>query len=172
MIYNHQRYSWYGPLEKLLSQKFKDMRKRCYNKKCRSYKNYGARGIYICEEWLNDRRKFVEWGIKTGFRSGLSIDRIDNDGPYAPWNCRWATNHIQQNNKSTNVVISVCDLKYTISQWAFLIDRKSSLLYHFRALNDNDADLIWYIDVHWKRLLKSNPERCQQKLEVVSRIDI
>lgn len=65
---------------------------RCYDSKnCISYKNYGARGITICAEWLSGPKGFVLWAEKNGWKNGLQIDRIDNDKGYAPNNCRFAT---------------------------------------------------------------------------------
>lgn len=163
-------YRWNTPLEKALSLRFKDMYKRCYNPHYKLYSDYGGRGIKICDVWLNDRRTFVNWGISNGFRPGLSLLRKDINKGYAPDNCFWASPTSNANNKRSNVYLSICGLHYSLTQWAYLINRKASLLFNFRRLHDNDADLIWYVETHWKRMLKSNPEECQCRLDEVNKI--
>lgn len=94
------------------------MRARCYNPKSSSYRLYGARGITVCDEWINSPETFVKWGIANGYRKGLSIDRIDNNKGYSPENCRWATPSEQNANRRSNVRITVDGVDDILSNWS------------------------------------------------------
>lgn len=89
-----------------LAQAISHMMGRCYNKNNQDYYNYGARGITVCDEWLNDRNTFCEWSLENGFENdkGLSIDRIDSSKGYFPENCKWSTPVQQSRNTRRNVL--------------------------------------------------------------------
>ena len=80
---------------------WKEMRKRCSNPNDKRYKRYGGRGIKVCDEWQS-AQAFVEWAFANGYKHGLTIDRIDNDGDYCPTNCRWVT--AKANSRNTSLV--------------------------------------------------------------------
>lgn len=92
------------------------MKNRCANEKDPNFKNYGARGIVVCDRWRESFAAFFEdMGAKP---AGMSLDRIDVNGNYEPKNCRWATVEQQQNNKRNNALITVKGVTKTHSQWA------------------------------------------------------
>ena len=74
------------------------MKQRCYYKNHVRYSRYGGRGITVCDEWVNSFKAFYNWAIENGYKEGLSIDRIDNDGNYEPCNCRWVDYKTQYEN--------------------------------------------------------------------------
>lgn len=91
------------------------MKARCYLKTDPQYRNYGARGIVVCEAWRTSFRAFVaDMGPRP---RGMSLDRIDNDGPYSPENCRWATQK-QQCRNSRRSSLKLPDEAPTLMEFA------------------------------------------------------
>ena len=86
------------------------MNQRCYNPNDKDYRNYGARGIYICESWKKILN-FVSWSINNGYTDELSIDRIDNNKGYCPENCRWTNYQVQGQNRRNNALTSEIVIK-------------------------------------------------------------
>ena len=90
---------------------------RCYNPSNQAYKDYGGRGIKICQEWLDDRSKFYDWSLANGYKSEYSIDRIDNNKDYCPENCRWTDIYTQANNKRNSLKIFYKGKEQTLKEW-------------------------------------------------------
>ncbi len=93
------------------------MRQRCSDIKSNSYKNYGGRGITVCDRWKNS---FVDFLADMGPRPsrGHTLDRINNDGNYEPGNCRWATAQQQARNKRCSINIVYRGISGNIKEWA------------------------------------------------------
>ena len=100
---------------------------RCTSPDAPYYRHYGGRGVVVCDAWLGARTA-GEAATMDGFHQFLSdmgprpdaahtLDRVDNEGPYSPANCRWATKKTQQNNKRTNVYVTFGDRTLTATEW-------------------------------------------------------
>lgn len=94
------------------------MKARCLRPTNERYKNYGGRGIKICDEWKNDFKAFNDWAIGNGYKEGLTIDRIDVNGNYEPSNCRWISAAEQASNKTTNFYVEYKGETHCLKQWA------------------------------------------------------
>ena len=102
------------------------MHRRCRDKNCESYKNYGARGIMVCERW----DKFENFILDMGRRPGkLTLERKNNSLGYFPENCCWATSKVQGNNRRTNRLVEFNGKFKTITQWAQEIGLSSNALW-------------------------------------------
>ena len=116
---------------------YSGMVQRCYNKNSKSYECYGGRGISVCEEWLCDRDRFIEWSVQNGYRNDLSIDRINVNGNYEPDNCRWADAITQANNKRPPE-------EWKPRERAFEIDGKRYHLYELCEIYNTSEPAIRY----------------------------
>lgn len=116
------------------------MRQRCEKPNCTGWQKYGAKGIRVCKEW-NNFECFRDWALKNGYNEHLTLDRINPKGNYEPSNCRWATQKVQQNNRSNNVYLTYNGETKNLSEWSEEtgIDRKT--LYN-RIKHGWDAERI------------------------------
>lgn len=94
------------------------MKQRCYDETNVQYKNYGARGIKVCDEWRNSVESFYDWAINNGYEENLTIDRINVNGNYEPTNCRWTTVKEQCNNKTNNHLITYHGETMNLMKWS------------------------------------------------------
>lgn len=95
-----------------------NMMSRCYNHINKEYKNYGARGIGVCEEWKssNGMQQFIK--DMSPRPNGKTLDRIDNNGNYSKENCRWASLKAQMSNRRSNRILEIYGKSQTLTQWS------------------------------------------------------
>lgn len=115
------------------------MKTRCYNPHSRSYRRYGGRGIRVCPEWFYSFDAFIR-DMYEVWEPGLTLDRIDNNGPYSKSNCRWATPIQQSLNSTTNRGCPGVHFCKTAQRWVFRLRKDGKLLFSKRFKNSVEAN--------------------------------
>jgi hypothetical protein len=103
------------------------LRQRCLNENCKSYKGYGARGITVCERWNTFENFLADMGEPP---AGHSIERKDNNGPYDPGNCVWATATTQVRNRRTSTMVTREGKTLNLAEWAEIFGIPYQTLWH------------------------------------------
>ena len=126
-----RRETTHGMTGKRIYNIYHNMKNRCYNPNDDRYKDYGGRGIRICDEWLGKHgfENFVEWSMVNGYAENLTIDRVNVNGNYEPSNCRWATNAEQSNNKRTCVYFTFFGITKNLKEWCNCIGENYKKMY-------------------------------------------
>lgn len=138
------RYLTHGMNDTRLHKVWRGMKTRCYNPNADSYKNYGGRGITICDEWLGENgfQNFYDWAMANGYnpeakRGECTIDRIDNDRGYSPDNCRWVSMVTQIKNQRkpikkgrTTIYYEIDGETHSISEWCKIYDLQYMTVYN------------------------------------------
>lgn len=116
-----------------------NMRQRCYREKDIGYKDYGGRGIRVCDEWNNSFDNFYNWAICNGYEykgeRKTHIDRIDNNGNYEPSNCRWVDQIYNARNKRTNIYFEHNGETKCLKEWCLMYGMKYKVV-HQRIFRD------------------------------------
>lgn len=105
------------------------MKNRCYNKNDPHYLRWGAKGIAVCDEWRNDFQAFYDWAMSHGYSDKLTLDRINSNGNYEPFNCRWATVKEQNRNKKNVKFIEYNGESKLLDEWAEMFGIKPKTLW-------------------------------------------
>ncbi len=128
------------------------MKDRCFNKESKYYVRYGGRGIKVCERWMSFMN-FYDDTIST-WDAALSLDRIDNDGPYSPENCRWTDDKTQSRNRRNVTSLTVNGETKLFVEWAEIIGISAPTL-RARERSGWPADKIISNSL-WQRNIKNS----------------
>ena len=112
---------------------------RCTDSTRKEFKNYGGRGITVCEEWKSFEVFFADMGKRP---PKTTLDRIDVDGNYEPGNCRWATNKEQAENRRCSVLMTANGKTATQEEWARELGTSASVLRYRRSIGMTDEQAI------------------------------
>lgn len=107
-----------------------NMKNRCYNQNLKSYKDYGGRGITVCDEWRDSFENFMNWAYSSGYTEHLTLDRIDNNGGYNPSNCRWTDPKKQANNRRSCVIYTHDGRSMNLREWCDYLNLNYKLVYN------------------------------------------
>lgn len=118
LLIGNKRTTFHGITNHPIYFVWQGMKQRCYYEKANNFGRYGAKGVSICPEWLNDPKAFYDWSMSNGWQEGLTIDRYPNKkGNYTPENCRWATEQQQVRNRVSNVIVEIFGEQKCLIEW-------------------------------------------------------
>lgn len=123
-------------------QQWAGMCARCYRKTHSSYKNYGARGISVCKEWRKSFETFYSWATSNGFKDGMTIERIDNDGNYCPENCTLIPKSEQSKNRRNSIYLTYKGETKGLKEWARITGIKYGTLLKRYHKNEDPAYIM------------------------------
>lgn len=131
------------------------MRARCNNAHSIEYKDYGGRGIRICDEWDHDFKAFYDWAMSNGYdpnapRGKCTLDRIDNNGNYEPSNCRFVGLDVQARNTRRNHLLTIAGKTQCVAAWIVELGISKSTFYQ-HLNNDPDGGQRYFIDRYCKQ---------------------
>lgn len=136
--------NYYPQIPSRLVHTHKNMIRRCYNQTNKDYRFYGAKGVTVCDDWLNDPRKFFDWALSSGYTDTMTIDRIDSTKGYGPDNCRWLDNKTNAKLKTTTRLITIDGVIDSLSGWAARTNTPKTTIVNW-SKNRTDEEVIEYI---------------------------
>lgn len=143
-----------------LYKKYLGMKTRCFNTKDPGYRNYGGRGITVCDEWKGSFSSFKEWAEANGYKNGLSLERVDVNGNYCPENCCWIPLEDQVHNKRTSHIVHWEGRNWTVAQLNRHLGFPKALLRKrlWRGIPLERAVIREDLSPHWRRMTDDSIE--------------
>lgn len=117
LMHQNEKAKTHGMSKSKIYRVWAAMKARCYNTKTAAYKDYGGRGIQMCDEWKDSSEKFMSWALANGYKESLTIERINNDSDYCPENCTWISLQEQSKNRRSCHRITYNNKTQNLVQW-------------------------------------------------------
>jgi hypothetical protein len=134
------------------------MKKRCYDERAIGFKNYGGRGIKVCDEWKDSSETFIKWARSNGYEENLSIERIDVNGNYEPSNCTFVEHIDQMNNTTRTVWITYNGKKQSLSNWC----RELGVFSNYEAIRTRVSKYGWSFEKAISVPVKKKPRKVKK----------
>lgn len=106
------------PYYSKLSNTWRTLINRCHNPNYKGYKFYGAKGIYVCNEWRNDFEAFYEWAMTHNYSRGMELNRLDQEKNYMPGNCEWMPKAFSAGNTCKNILVTIGGKTLSLAAWS------------------------------------------------------
>lgn len=116
------------------------MKKRCLNPNCKRYKDYGGRGITVCDDWLSGFDAFADWAKANGYEEGLTIERKNVNSDYSPENCEWVTLKKQARNKRDTLRIEYRGEEKPLIEWCEILGLE------YDTIHDRITERNWSVE--------------------------
>lgn len=137
---------------------WKHIKDRCYKSRDKEYHAYGGREIKMCDEWLKDFHSFSDWAVAYGWKPGVTIERINNNGNYSPENCRFATPREQMYNKQNTIFLDINGKTKSLPEWCDILGIKRGMVVNRINRGETDPTRLFF-----KGNLKDYGRRIVQK---------
>ena len=138
--YKKEKLTKHGMVETRTYKSWEAMKTRCLDKNAPNYKNYGGRGITVCDKWMKFENFYTDMGKRPEEKS---LDRIENNKGYYKKNCKWSTQKEQNNNKRNNILITFNGKTQNMKQWAEELNISYETLIN-RAKKGWDTETIFF----------------------------
>ena len=130
------------------------MKSRCFNPKCKSYSDYGGRGITVCERWLKYENFIADMGMRPA--PNFSIERKDTNGNYCPENCFWADDFTQTRNKRNNIWLTIDGVTKILNDWMTVAKASETAIRRRLMLGWSHKEAVFTLPYNFRRSSRGN----------------
>lgn len=125
-----------------LYRTWQDMKNRCNNPNSKDYKDYGGRGIKVCEEWANSYIEFKKWSLNNNYSDDLTIERINVNEGYKPQNCKFIPIEEQYYNKRNTIYLNFDGKKLNVKEWSIITGLTKRLILNRKQRGWSDEEIL------------------------------